>query len=376
MPIQLIPQSVVRGTVAFFEQIFVDGAGHPLTPSDPTRYPEITITDRDGTVIQTGVATSMGDGRWRFQWFVPADAELSTAIDQWQIEWRLITTSGREVTHNSNFAIIDTVEANPSERAYTNIVYAGTSERVIIKFHRPPEELSVTLSNGDCHVNLTSGISSVVQGGYHVFYADTPSLDVGNYLVIWQARDTRISPQQTFVQQIRVPDQRFWMIQPDIRMLIDKIQKKVGYVQSYSDSDIYGYLLRGIDIVNGTNPPTYWGFPQMMGYAGLTTYLIAASAWWGLQAQYISEAELGFNYSGQTITLDVERASAIESAISRLKEYLDQLKDVKAAIIRKVSVGTVNVRPYNYRIYNRVYKVSSTQGPGTILPLLTDLGLI
>lgn len=376
MSLKIVPQSVVRGSVALFEQLFVDQSGDPIIPGDPTRYPEVTISDRDGVDVQTGIAIAIGDGRWRFQWFVPADAELSTALDQWAIEWRIITSTGREVVKSSNFAVIDTIEANPTERAYTSLVYEGTSDRLIIKFRNKPNEISLRFDDGRIVTDLTPSINEVRQDGYFVYYADTPPLDRGCYMSIWQSRENLLAPQVTFVQQTRVPDRSFWALQPDLRMFMDKVQKKVGHVQAYSDSDMYGYLLRGVDVINGYNPPTNWGLQTMLNYAGLSSYLLLAAAWWGLQAQYLSEGELAFNFSGQTITLDVDRTSYYDSALSRIKEYLDNLTKVKAALIRKVSVGSVNVRPYSYRFNNRVWKVQSSRGVSNFLPLLTDLGLI
>jgi hypothetical protein len=373
-------QKVVRGTMVAFEQLFVDADGvSPIVPVDPLAYPSVSIVSPAEEIIQSGVATSLGDGRWRFQWFVPADAMLGGPDTPWRIDWMMVTNGGRQIERQSNFVVIDNIEASPDERQYTMITYCGQSERVIIKFKNAQAEKQCFLVNrANTTYDLTPFLQEVQQDGFYIYYADTPTLSEGAYLVRWQCRQTVVSPATTFIHQIRVPEQTFWWLQPDLRMLIDKIQKKVGHVQAYSDADMYAYFLRGVDTINATNPITSWDLTTFPFAYGMTNFLLAASAWWGLQAQYISEGELAFNFGGQTTTLDVDRTGTYSDAMSRLKDYLDnELQKTKRNMLRRVSTGVLATRPYDFGLTSLVAKVQTVQGGSSqILPLMSRLGLL
>lgn len=378
----LPPQKVVRGTAVVFQELFVEEDGTPLVPGDPSAYPAVAILSPTEEVIQTGVGTAVSGspGRWQFSWFVPADSELSTADTPWRIDWTFLTNGNRQITRGAEFQVIDNIEATPEERQYFNLTFKGQKERLIVKFKDPQDSVQLTLIGpSNTETSLTPRIQTVTDGQFHVYYADTDELDrTGCYLSVWTTRATALSSPATFVQQVRVPEMLFWWIQPDFRMLIDKLQKKIGHVQSYSDADLYGYLLRGVEILNQTNPVTGWSLTNFPTAYGMTTFLLAAATWWGLQAQYLSEAELSFNFSGQTVTLDVDRTGFYADAMGRLKDYLDnELQKTKRNALRRVSVGSLAARPYDFGLQSLVTRVQTVNGGSQqVLPLFSRLGLV
>lgn len=373
----ITPQKAVRGVNTVFEQLFLDESGDPLIPIDPSQYPSVALVSPSEEIIQQGVGTPLGDGRYRYNWFVPGDAELSSFNTTWRIDWFFLTTGGRQLTKTSSFTVIDNVVATAEERAYTNLTMANTSERLFLKLSRDPAEVSVTLMNM-AGVTETYVPQKVIMDGYTTFYADTSDLSVGCYIATWTVRETPISPAQNFVQQIRAPENQFWFFQPSLRMLIDKIQKKEGHVQAYSDSDMYEYFLRGLDIVNQANPISGWTFGAIPVIGGFESYLIAAAAWWGLQAQFLAEGELQFDFTGQTVTLGVNRTAAYTDAIARLGEYLKtELPRTKRNWLRRTSVGSLASRPYDYGITSLVTPVfRGAGGTNQILPLMSRIGLL
>lgn len=378
----LSPQKVVRGTSVLFQELFVEEDGTPLVPGDPSAYPSISIVSPTEEIIQTGVATQVpgSPGRWQFSWFVPADAELATEDTPWRIDWLILTNGGRQITRSSRFITIDNIEASSDERQYFNLTFSGQTERAIVKFKDPQESVQLTIMDpSNRSTVLTPRIQVIQQDQFHVYFADTDALTrTGCYLVIWTTRQTAVSPPHTFVQQIRVPELLFWLLQPDFRMLIDKIQKKIGHVQAYSDADLYGYMIRGVEILNQANPITNWSLTNFPSNFGFATFLIAAATWWGLQAQYLSEAELSFNFSGQTVTLDVDRTGFYADAMGRLKEYLDnELQRTKRNALRRQSVGAIATRPYDFGLQSLVARVQTVNGgQNQILPLFSRLGLL
>lgn len=371
------PQKVVRGVNAVFEELFLDEDNEPLVPLDPSAYPAISIISPSGEIIQQAAALTVGEGRYRYNWFIPADAELSSSKQHWRIEWTFITPGGRQIDKVQYFLVIDNIVATAEERAYTNLTQAGTSERLFLRLSNEVQEVSVNLMSMGGVVESYSP-EKIISDGFVTYYADTSTLPVGCYIATWAIRETVISPMQHFVQQIRVPEPQFWFFQPSLRMLIDKVQKKEGHVQAYSDSDMYEYFLRGMDVINQTNPISGFTIGTMPSIGGFTTFLIAASAWWGLQAQYIAEGELKFSFTGQTVTLDVDRTGVYSDAIGKLSEYLKtELPKTKRNLLRRTSVGSIATRPYDYGLTSLVVPVFRAQGGNSqILPLLSRIGLI
>jgi hypothetical protein len=141
---------------------------------------------------------------------------------------------------------------------------------------------------------------------------------------------------------------------------------------------MYEYMTRGVEYVNSANPITSWSllnFPQAFGF---TNFLLMASAWWGLNAQYLSEGELAFQFGGQTVNLDVDRTAYYADAMGRLKDYLDnELSKTKSNALRRVSVGAIATRPYDFGLQSLVTRVQTVQGGSNqILPLFSRLGLL
>jgi hypothetical protein len=163
-------------------------------------------------------------------------------------------------------------------------------------------------------------------------------------------------------------------------MLLDKAQKRIGLVQAYSDSDMYEYMLRGVDVVNSTNPVTFWSLHQFPSYAaGMVHYMILAAAEWGLRAQYLAEGELNsFSFSGQTVTLDVERTSVYDSMLANIRDYLrENLQPTKRNLLRRVSPGSLAVRPYDFGLGSLVIPVQTINaGAQQLLPLLSRIGIM
>jgi len=365
------PIQVIRGGTARFEQRFLGDDSQPLIPLDPSAYPAITITSPTGEIIQQAVASPLGDGRYYYNWIAPADLPLSDT--EWMIEWVFITPAGRQIEKSSNFGIIDHIDTQ-SINSHVIMAANGQTERLFLKLAKVPAEISVTVKNsiGESETYIPTLVGD--DSGYVTYYADTTELWTGNYSVVWTVRDTLSSPKQLFMQQIRVPEDVFWSLQPHMRMFLDKVQLKDGSVMAYSDADMYEYLNMGMGYINTVSPISNWSLNMYPGAAN--TYLMAASAYWGLNAQYLAAADTAFSFSGQAVTLDVDRTAFYADAMARLKEFLDGLKDFKANLMRMGGAGTLAVRPITMNGKGMVIPVGvSGINAQYMIPLIRRLGL-
>jgi len=82
--------------------------------------------------------------------------------------------------------------------------------------------------------------------------------------------------------------------------------------------------------------------------------------------------------SGQTVTLQVDRTAHYEAAMTRLQAYLDkELQHTKRNMLRRVSVGAISTRPYDFGLQSLVTKVQTVNGgQNQVLPMFSRLGLV
>ena len=159
-------------------------------------------------------------------------------------------------------------------------------------------------------------------------------------------------------------------------MVIDKYQKRRQLLQAYQDSDIYEYLVRGLEIVNGWHPVTSFQMTSLPNQ--LTPYWLMAGQLWGLNAQFLLETDLQFNFSGQTVTLDYDHTGNIDTAISRATDFIREgLGPAKTAIYRRqAGPGVVAGRPYRYAgIHNFVFPISRMSSQD-FLTMISRIGLL
>lgn len=141
-----------------------------------------------------------------------------------------------------------------------------------------------------------------------------------------------------------------------------KIRREVIELQ-YSEVDLLMFLNRGLQMFNGY-PPILTGFTGTNMQGAIRNGWLSCSTYYALGAQLLAENDLAFNFSGQSVTLDVDRTPALESALGRVESALDRevrpLKQLlgKAGIIqgdgsqqtvssgRAMGITTVADHPY------------------------------
>lgn len=161
-----------------------------------------------------------------------------------------------------------------------------------------------------------------------------------------------------------------------LRMLIDRFQKRLGRVQAFEDSDLLEYISQGLRLVNLGYPTTNYPLDSMPDI--LMSLVLLAAGWYGLQAQSLLENDLQFNFSGQSVTLSVDRQSGLDAVAGRMMEMFNtQIGPAKLSLVRRAQgVGTVAGRAYSYRrMYNFVYKIDSVQS-NMLLKTISAIGLL
>lgn len=394
------PRIFVRGEQAVFRVAFYEDVASsvPVVPLDISAYPAYSIYDTSGMVVQSGIGQAEAQqGQYKALWLVPADAPLGSDSARWLIEWVMVDQDQRQYNLSQEFDVKAVVISASETREQKYITLNNETTRV--SFRSGKEAMDVGLSvylSGNLSMpivqNATTnggGIQIAVDGDSIVYYFDIPSYTfnptggngsgVSFYSVIWKYRYNIADP-YTFVYQSlsTIPPSVLEEI-TSVRMLIDKFQKRLGTVQAYEDSDILEYLARGNELVNSVYPTTYYGFGFLPG--NMLVFHVLYAAMYGLNAQQLLENDLAFDFSGQSVTLNMDRTSVIGEVISRWEDFIrNNLPPAKMSLVRRTqAVGVVAGRSYRYNALNNyTFKVSSYRSTGSmgLLGSLTRLGLL
>ena len=389
---QETPRVFTRGMLEYilFRFFYDDAETQPVQPLDNTAYPSYRILDPSGAILAQGVGVSSGQpGFWKIGWVVPRSAPITDNFRRYQFNSTMVDAQLRQFETSFEFDVVE--GAIPAQQAFEQqfMSFTGVPIRLILSNTLRPVQLSVAffLRGQDSNplyvghfvyplpVPLpATNIMEVADnaGGFN-YYIDVPGQVAGSYSAVWALRDTAVSQLDIEHQSVQVVNTTTMHRITSLRMLFDKLQKKLGLVFSYTNSDILEYLNRGGELVNSYWPPTNWNVTTMP--TPMEAFYILAGAWWGLTAQRILYAETQISFSGQTVTLDYNPGADIDNAISQFKEVLDnQVSKAKKQLLREARpVGTVATRPYRFRT-NLVFPVSGNIGQALFMRL-SNLGL-
>lgn len=385
---------LTRGQLEFFYwKFFYDEAEtNPIQPLDPQAYPSYRVLDPSGAMIAQGIAVPAGTpGHWKIGWVVPKTAPLTNPHHRYQIATVMVDSEVRQWELSWEFDVVESAITAQDPELQQFMAFINSPIRLIFRNTVRPESLQLRLFiKGRDATPLfaaaftypvpspagASDIQEIEDGTGFTYFVDTPALTfAGAYSALWQVRDTTVSPLDFEHQVVQVVSTTTAHLMNSLRMLIDKLQKKLGLVFAYTNEDILEYLNEGMKLVNSYWPPTSYSV-NTAPPDSIEAFIILAGGWWGLTAQRILYAETNLSFSGQSVTLDYNPGADIDSIISSFKETLDNsVSKAKQQILRNSSgVGAISTRPYRYRT-NIVFPVSS--GPGnTAFIRLQQLGLL
>jgi hypothetical protein len=381
-----------RKNLATFQTTFWEDANQtvPVTPLDITLYPAYTIYDINNFAVQSGVGQPVSTpGTYKAEYLVPADAPLSWDEKRWRIEWIVVSTENRQFDMIEEFDVRDEVQTQSTHREQRYVTLWNQDFRTILRLTNEPAELTVNVYQGVSNTivdsaSLNIGIKKSIEGDSIVYYHDIPSSALGQnqkFSIIWSIRDTTTSVAEfTYMSLSSITPSVLAQV-TSVRMLIDKFQKRLGTVQAYEESDIVEYLERGSELVNAGFPTTWYTFGAMP--TTLNIFVILMAAWYGLQAQSLLETDLGFNFTGQTVTLDYDHASAISDVAGRWSDFIStNMPAAKMAVVRASrQAGTTAGRAYRNSSQFLTYKVASYGGSTSptsdnYLGMMTRMGLL
>lgn len=385
---------VYRGTNTTFRADFFEDAAKviPMVPMDPTQWPAYNIIDPNGATAQTGVAAvDGGAGFYKVDWPCPLTCTLSTSEKRWHIEWILVTSNSRQVPFVFEFDVADRVVSTLDSNELEFLALENKPFTVRIPLTVRPHHLALTVSNSNDSTQVVASgtlaggqIHETVYGDSYAYWLEIPiNMLKGDvkYTAVWEIQDTVDSITDHVFQVIRTVSHQLLQYLPDLRTLVDRVQKRLHWVQAYQDSHLINFLMHGMDLVNNHAPYTSWSYRDIPG--PVISYWILYSGWWALQSQGLVENDLGFEYSGQETTITYDRRAGIGEALGNMLEYLNGaagtggLTNTKTSIVRmQRGVGAYAGRPVRFTaIHNLVYRLK-TYSTEDFMGLLVQFGLI
>ena len=344
------------GSAITIDLDILDDGDAPVMPAPG--YPKVQLLDQDKTVISqyNAVPVLTVPGRWESTVTLP---ELGvTQTTEYRIRWRCLAADG------TKYQMYDNVLVDPkSDRRDSEIVLISGDE--VAEFTMPikydpamkatyqiytgnNEQLIVPKSFADSDV--------AVDAGYDRSVITIPAIDV-----VAALKPNLLVVRAKIKGRPRTFSYKYWTITPQIALastLVEdflnksRIENVIPELE-YTAGDIVGYLERGLYLFNMTGMPTGFNGLNMQGM--LLEAWVICSTYWALGAQLMAEGSLAFDFSGQGVSLNVDRTPQLDSALGRIEARIqDTVVPLKKQLTSQGffsgdgSVGSTSMRnPYS-----------------------------
>lgn len=347
--------TALEGTTVTLTESFVDEFDEPLMLSNAESGPIVKVFDDEKDLIfeQIGVPSHKGmPGDWSADIHVPnmGLAERKQFIVHWSFR-----NSDNEI-HRSRQALF--IEPDSEERDMDVLVVVGRDRNMQIVLPvdfqpgtpeipadtaarrpavpgTPGDTLTFTLFRNNIPVWEDGGIT----------YGDPDTgiaikQQIGKTVVTMPAvvGKAKLEPLILMVdytkQGMIIPNTftyKVWPITPQVLIAASQLEDFLNKARiqnvvaelDYTQPDLVQYLHRGLALFNSFIPHvTAFDGTNMQGH--LYDAWLQCSSYYALASQLQAEGAMAFDFSGQTVSLNVDRTPAIESALGRIESSLEQ----------------------------------------------------
>lgn len=353
--------TVIEGqTLSLYEQ-FLDDADEPIYPSESVGAPVVRLYDTDKSIIAEVVAVVDPSevGQWRADVPVPfMDLEDTVKL---VARWTLISDEGERYTARTHI----TVEPAQQTLDEDIIVLIGRDAKMQLALpfafkppvlERPADRASkVAARPGKAGDSLSFSLYWNNDPIYENMMWDNPAVKLESMASKTQVMipavvgQPRMAPLTLLVSH-KKPKQmaptvytfKVWAITPTILQACSHLEDFVNKAKlanvipelQYRQSDLLESLYRGLQYFNGLQPNiTNFTGTNMQG--PILSAWLTCSTYFVLGAQVQAEGALAFDFGGQSVSLNIDRTPAIESALGRIdSEIENQVKPFKKLLGR------------------------------------------
>lgn len=313
-------ETVIDGHSITVQTMFLDDYDTPLIPA--TGYPQVAFLDTDKSVLfSASVNPGASPGQWEATIALP---ELGvTKATEYTVRWRLRAVDGERHTNKQPITVVPKADHRDTD------VVVMTGETM-----------------GD--VVLPLEYQAAYNGSFQIYAQNKPqytnavamsdpgvTLDIGKDRTFMEfTLPTTLQPTLTaslLTVKMRVSSRpkmfnyNVYLITPQIALAATAIENflnksKVENVipeLEYTYSDLVHYLERGLYLFNMTGSITSFNGLNMQGV--LYDAWVICACYWALGAQLLAEGSLSFDFSGQGVSLNVDRTPQLDSALGRIE---------------------------------------------------------
>lgn len=306
---------IVDGSNFLAKIEFLDDNDQPLIPKPG--YPKIKIFDNEKDVLFKTVANpTMASGEWEANIVIPF-LDLNDEIEL-TLRWFIDCNEGKYRTD-------EFVSVLPLNQSRDSDIILFSNLRVSFKI---PDRIDT---------NDTDSTINVYQNNNILFYTPiiSPLVQLKRHVKSTEVAFNLPTIQPSFYSNLVVASvsgeqytYRLWVVTPQIiiasKMLEDFLNKarlqNVIPQLDYSTGDLVGYLERGLYYFNMLGIPTSFNGLNMQGT--LLEAWVTCSTYYAIAAQLLAEGSLAFNFSGQSISLDIDRTPQLDSALGRVESRI------------------------------------------------------
>lgn len=358
--------TVQAGATLTITEVFLDDFNIPLIPSS---NPVVELIDSGGELaFFSSASPDIVPGTWIANITVPKSDNRETI--EYTVVWKFIsgtdTYKSKEAIQvepsvqirqtesvclfgDTSFVVNLPIVIDPSTPTVTSSLY----EENTLLFTVPHTDASVSISVNKYTTNLVLPLSSVL----------TASIYPRTLLVNYKSLGALIPETLTY---------KVWVVTPSILNTASQLENFVNKSRvsnvilelQYAQSDLMLALLRGLEMFNtiGSTLTTFSGL-NMQGPFQESWIICSAIAL--LNAQYLAEGSLAFDFSGQSVNLNIDRTQYLDSMIGKLESRVtDQVLPFKK-LLAKSGIVSGDGSAGNKSMQGTIGIVTVTQAPTT-----------
>lgn len=316
--------NAIDGSVLPVSQEFLDDSNNPLLASPG--YPLVRLLDSSKTLLSSIVASpSATPGTWTANLAIPT----MNIVDKTEliVSWRFLALDKSKHTARDSVIVEPAVDSRPSDIVVlfddskfniTLPIYFSNTDTCKFQIYKDNLPLLDPIGNvNDPSVTTNTAIDKVTFSIPTV--VPEPSLTA--YMLVVRATSSG-SAEKTFSYKL-------WVITPQILSAMHSLEDFVNKSRienvipelRYTDSDLLNYLERGLSMFNTLAFTTAFTGTNMLG--PLLDGWVLCSTYYALCSQILAEGSLAFDFSGQGISLNVDRTPQLDNILGRIESAIN-----------------------------------------------------
>lgn len=334
---------IVEGNPISTSETFVSENRIPLDPV--SGYPTVQVFEGPDLIVQTiGYnKTQQNNGEWFADLTIPEGMDFSKGEKILLLTWTFKTL---ETTEKSTIHITVLPRSEVTSEDYRELVMLGPATHLTVQVPYivntlTGDSVDFTLYDENIPILSNHASASVIQGPNSVLELGVNNVQqfysrLRPYNLVMNVKLNTIS-RQLFSQ--------VYLINPSILSAMQALEmaiNKANQVETikglqFREVDLLQGLTRGLDYFNNV-PPSLTSFTGIDMRGTIRECWLICSSIRVLRAQLQSEGMFQFDFSGQNISLTVDRVSSIESACSHYESLMDTLVRPSKLLLSKKGI--------------------------------------